>query len=444
MAHVRRGYHVGCGPAIGLRWRDVFVFKLVDYLIYPILIALAGASAFFSGMETALFSLPASRIRRLRGRNPRLALALERVNADRRRLLPVLLLSDVLVNVPLVLLCLFLAQDLPYVPLLPVWLKSLILFAIIVLLCDLVPKALALTNPLRLAGLAVRYLDFSGQFFGSVTEVLQKTTERLAEIITPKSMEPRDTLSEGEFVTLMQLGEESGAIDPQEREIISEIMKLADKTAKDCMTPRVDCFVLADDLTNEEAIQQLRVRRRRLVPIYGENLDEILGILDVATFLSNPTAHYTEVLVPPSFVAETMNALDLLKSFLHHRQRLAIVVDEFGGTEGVVSFSDIVEEVISDAVPLGADFYIEEIGRGSLIASGHARLDDLGEKLQTTLEHDGVDTIGGLIFNRLGYVPRPGSVVEIPGFQLRIRRATRRRVQEVLIETMSATNKEEA
>jgi putative hemolysin len=129
-----------------------------------------------------------------------------------------------------------------------------------------------------------------------------------------------------------------------------------------------------------------------------------------------------------------MNALELLQSFLHRPQRIAIVVDEFGGTEGVVSFSDIVEEVISDAVPLGSDLYIEDAGPGKLIVSGHARLDDISEKLQTTIEHEGLDTIGGYIFNKMGYVPRPGSIVEIPDYTLRIRRATKRRVQEVFIE----------
>jgi CBS domain containing-hemolysin-like protein len=244
-------------------------------------------------------------------------------------------------------------------------------------------------------------------------------------------------LSGGEFATLMNLGAETGVIDSNEREIIAEIMKLADKTAKDCMTPRVDSFTMPDDLTNEEAITLLRMKRRRLVPIYGETPDDILGVLDVAVFLANPTQPYQEILVPPSFVAETMNALELLQSFLHRPQRIAIVVDEFGGTEGVVTFSDIVEEVISDAVPLGTELYIEDAGEGKLIVSGHARLDDISEKLETTIEHEGLDTIGGYIFNKMGYVPRPGSVVDIPGYTLRIRRATRRRVQEVFIEPVA-------
>ena len=407
-----------------------------------ILLALAGlvgASAFFSGMETALFSLQENQVRRFREKKLRIALALERLTADRRRLLSVILFSDVMVNVPLILLCLYLAESSAN-HLLPAWLLLLGLFGVVVIFCDLVPKLLALTHPLELAPLAVWYLDIAVPVLGKITGLLERATDQLAEWVTPKSMESKDTLSEGEFSTLIKLGAETGVIDNQERGIIAEIMKLADKTAKDCMTPRVDSFSMPDDLTNEEAITLLRTKRRRLVPIYGETPDDILGVLDVAVFLANPTQPYPEILVPPSFVAETMNALELLQSFLHRPQRIAIVVDEFGGTEGVVTFSDIVEEVISDAVPLGSDLYIEDAGPGKLIVSGHARLDDISERLHTTIEHEGLDTIGGYIFNKMGYVPRPGAVVEIPGYTLGIRRATKRRVQEVFIEKTDSSS----
>ena len=407
-----------------------------------ILLALAGlvgASAFFSGMETALFSLQENQVRRFREKKLRIALALERLTADRRRLLSVILFSDVMVNVPLILLCLYLAESSAN-HLLPAWLLLLGLFGVVVIFCDLVPKLLALTHPLELAPLAVWYLDLAVPVLGKITGLLERATDQLAEWVTPKSMESKDTLSEGEFSTLIKLGAETGVIDNQERGIIAEIMKLADKTAKDCMTPRVDSFSMPDDLTNEEAITLLRTKRRRLVPIYGETPDDILGVLDVAVFLANPTQPYPEILVPPSFVAETMNALELLQSFLHRPQRIAIVVDEFGGTEGVVTFSDIVEEVISDAVPLGSDLYIEDAGPGKLIVSGHARLDDISERLHTTIEHEGLDTIGGYIFNKMGYVPRPGAVVEIPGYTLGIRRATKRRVQEVFIEKTDSSS----
>src|SRR5207244_11343200 len=150
------------------------------------------------------------------------------------------------------------------------------------------------------------------------------------------------------------------------------------------------------------------------VPVYVDTPDQILGIIDVKSFLLDPSDHYTENLILPSFVPETMRALELLKLFLTHAQALAIVVDEFGGTEGIITMSDIVEEILGDAAPSrgDVDVYIETLEDGKFLVSGHARLDDLREHLGFELEADGIDTIGGLVFNRLGYLPQAGAKVE--------------------------------
>jgi magnesium and cobalt exporter, CNNM family len=218
--------------------------------------------------------------------------------------------------------------------------------------------------------------------------------------------------------------------------MIQDIIKMGDKTAKDCMTPRVDTFTLADDLPNEQAIAQLRERRYRRVPVYADTPDNIVGIIDVKLFLLDPSEHYTEMLLAPSFVPETMRALDLLKLFLTHPQGLAIVVDEFGGTEGIITMADIVEEILGDAAPTGGDvdLYIELLESGKFLVSGHARLDDLREHLGFELEADGIDTIGGLVFNRLGYLPAEGTQLELPRLAVTVRRTSRKRIEELFLE----------
>jgi putative hemolysin len=129
-----------------------------------------------------------------------------------------------------------------------------------------------------------------------------------------------------------------------------------------------------------------------------------------------------------------MKAIDLMRSFLKHPQGLAIVVDEHGGTEGVVTLADIVEEIISDAVPLAEHgLYIEAIADCQLIVNGSARLDDINEMLGSELQEEGIDTIGGLIFNRLGTLPRPGTQLDIDGLKITVRRTSRKRVEEALI-----------
>ena len=205
------------------------------------------------------------------------------------------------------------------------------------------------------------------------------------------------------------------------------------------MTTRVDTFVVPDDLPNEEAIANLKQRRHRRVPVYAETPDQIAGIVDVKQFLLDPTRHYTETLIPPSFVPETMPAIELLRGFLSHPQGLAIVVDEFGGTEGIVTLGDIIEEILSDAAPLGnAELYIEPLEEGRFLVSGNARLDDLAEHLGLELVADGIDTIGGYIFNRLGYLPNVGARLEIPRLALTIQRVSRKRIEEVLLEKTAA------
>jgi CBS domain containing-hemolysin-like protein len=392
-------------------------------------------SALFSGLETALFSLKSHQLRRLEERNPSLKKFIGMFRENPRRVLNVLLLGDVFANVPIVVLCLFLIWNGPLAAHVPAWLAATVIFAIVVLLCDLVPKLLALSAPYRLSALGVFTLKATMPLLDRVGRLLERASTLIVERLTPLQLRKRKRLSDEELETLVEIGEEQGTLHEAEGEMIQEIIKLGDKTAKDCMTPRVDVFALPDDLTNEEAMAQLRQRRHHRVPVYADTPDQIVGVLDVKLFLFNPAEHYTELMGAPSYVAETMKALDLLRSFLNHPQGLAIVVDEFGGTEGIVTLSDITEEIISDALPLGdADLYIEPLEDGRFLVSGNARLDDLSEHLGFELEADGLDTIGGLLFNRLGYLPSSGTRFEMPRLAVTIRRAGRKRIEEILLE----------
>ena len=400
--------------------------------IVGVIVALAVCSALFSAIETALFSLQPFHIERLKARRADFAAALARLMENPRRLLSVILLADALVNLPLIVLSLYLLRVLEG-PGVPFWAEALPIFALIVFICDLVPKLAALADPYRFARLGVRVLRVLTPVFDPLARVLQRVSEKIADAVTPAALKTGHFLSEEELETLVELSAEEGALHETESEMIQEIIKLGDKTAKDCMTPRVDAFAVPDDLTHDELIPRLRAKRYRRVPVYGETPDDIEGVLDVRAFLLNADTPYTEQLIAPSFVPETMKAINLLRSFLMHPQGLAIVVDEHGGTEGIVTLADIIEEIISDAVPLAEHgLYIESVA-GGLIVNGSARLDDLNELLSVQLEEEGTDTIGGLIFNRLGGLPKPGAEVEIDGLTMTVRRTSRKRVEEVFI-----------
>jgi putative hemolysin len=408
-----------------------------------ILLVLVVSSALFSAIETALFSLQPHHIERLKQRRASIGPALAKLMENPRRLLSAILLADSLVNLPLILLCLWLLRERAATSV-PFWVAALLIFTLVVLVCDLIPKLLALAEPYRIAKLGVRVMRVLMPVVDPIARGLQRVSERLADLITPASVQPVPFLSEDELETLVEMSAEEGALHESESEMIQEIIKLGDKTAKDCMTPRVDTFAVPDDLTHEELIPKLRARRHRRVPVYGETPDDILGVLDVASFLLDPTTPYQERLAPPSFVAETMQAIELLRSFLSHPQGLAFVVDEHGGVEGIVTLADIVEEIISDAVPVAErELYLETVGEGQILASGAARLDDINEMLNTHLEAEGLDTIGGLVFNRLGTLPRPGTQLDLDGLSVIVRRTSRKRIEELLIEQRCAPKDEE-
>jgi putative hemolysin len=409
---------------------------LVGLAILLVAIAvLIFCSGLFSGLETALFSLKPHQLRRLEEHHPSLTKFFQVFRENPRRVLNVLLLGDGLVKVPLVVLCLFLLWEGPLAARVPQWLAAIAIFAIVVLLCDLIPKLVALSAPYRLSTIGAFTLKASMPLLDRAGRALENISTFVVDLLTPLHLHTRTRLSDEELETLVEIGEEEGSLQEAEGEMIQEIIKLGDKTAKDCMTPRVDTFALPDDLTNEEASARLKEKRHRRVPVYAETPDQIAGIVDVKMFLLNPAEHYTEMLIAPSFVPETMRAIDLLKLFLTHAQGLAIVVDEFGGTEGIITMSDIVEEILSDAVPLGeASLYIEPLEKGKFLVSGNARLDDLSEHLGFELEAEGIDTIGGLVFNRLGYLPPTGTQLEIPRLAITVRRAGRKRIEELLLE----------
>ncbi len=340
-------------------------------------------SALFSGLETALFSLKPHQLRRLEEHRAGLSKFIQLFRENPRRVLNMLLLGDSLMKVPLVILCLLFLWEGPLATRIPQWLAASVIFAIVVLFCDLIPKLLALSAPYRLSAIGAFTLQISVPLLDRVGHGLERVSALVVDRLTPLHLRTRQRLSDEELGTLVEMGEEEGALQEEEAEMIHEIIKLGD--------------------------------------------------------------NYTEKLIAPSFVPETMRALDLLKLFLTHPQGMAVVVDEFGGTEGIITMSDIVEEILSDALPRGdVDLYIEPLEHGKFLVSGNARLDDLSEHLGFQVAADGIDTIGGFVFTRLGYLPPSGTKLEIPRLIITVRRAGRKRIEEVLLEKTTGADIDES
>ncbi len=405
---------------------------------------LAVASAGLSAVETAIFSMNDERRRKLRVRDARRADLFAALMRRPDELANTLLLANTLTNLPLLILLLVVVEVLGYADTLRGWGMLALGFGVVVVLCDLLPKLAALAAPVRTTRLGLPFVRGLLPALEPATAFLQRLSESIVRRLVPRKHAPQRHLSDEELETLVEIGREEGTFDETESHLLREVMKLRGESARHCMTPRVDAFTLPDDLTNAEAAEAVRRKRYRFVPVRGETPDDILGLLNVKDFLLHPSAsHYTERLQPPSFVPETIKALDLLQAFLGHRQHLAILLDEYGGIEGLVTLSDLVEELLGEEGPKARnELYIERLGEGRLLAAGGAGLDDVAEQLGIELGGKDIETVGGFVVERFGSVPRPGETFLLEGWRFTVRRATRKRVREVLIEAAATLGNE--
>ncbi len=396
---------------------------------------LAVGSAAFSAFETAIFSLNEERRKKLRSRSPRRADALSDLLDRPDEVVNSMVLANTLTNLPLIVVTLFLLDEFREAESRLGWGPFLVVFGVIIVCCDLLPKLVSLAAPIRTARLGIPLIEFVVPLLSPICVGLQAFCERIVGAVLPQRLRPMPHLTDAELETLVEIGRSEGTIEEAESRLIAELMKLAGEPAKHCMTPRTDVFFLPDDLTNEEAAEAVRRKRYRRVLVRGETPDDVTGLLDVKNFLLDPDKSYLEHLIPPSYVPETINALDLLRSFLNRRQRFAILVDEFGGIEGIVTLSDFVEELLGEEGPdAGSELYIESLGNDRIVAAGNARMDDLRELLKWEGEEAGADSIGGFVVEHLGVLPRPGTILTVDGWRITVRRATRKRIKEVLIE----------
>ena len=208
-----------------------------------LLLLLALGSALFSAIETSFFALQPFHIERLKTRRAAFAARLDRLMENPRRLLSAILLSDALVNLSLTILCLFVLRA-ELLPAIPFWVAALLIFGVIVFLCDLVPKVVALARPYEMVKIGVRVMSVVLPWADPIARVLQRFSEWVSRRFIPERLLASQSLTDEELATLLELSEEEGTLHSTETEMIQEIIKLGDKTVRDCMTPRVDAFFL--------------------------------------------------------------------------------------------------------------------------------------------------------------------------------------------------------
>ena len=237
----------------------------------------------------------------------------------------------------------------------------------------------------------------------------------------------------------------SSVLGTAQREMLVGVFSLEDSTVEDIMTPRLDIVGAEAEASWQEVVDVVRQSEHSRIPVYRHSLDDIAGILyakDIAPVLaghSGPPASWHELVRPVPFVPEAKTLAAQLRDFQRGAAHLAIVVDEFGGTSGLVTLEDVLEEIVGeirDEYDTDEEPAIEREGNDRFWVDGRVTLDDLSAAVGVPLQHDEVSTVGGLIYAELGRVPRAGEELKAHGFRVVVEQVARRRIRRVYLERL--------
>jgi putative hemolysin len=317
----------------------------------------------------------------------------------------------------------------------------LALFTIV--FAELVPKTLALANPERFAISLSLPIEFLARALGPVIRLLTWTTSRIAGLFGAHATEEAQITAE-ELRLIVERGGEQGILEAEEEQMINAVIELGDRRVHEVMIPRIDIAAMPATATFDEAISTFVEEGHSRVPVYEDSVDEVVGILyakDLLPFLrsaSGPRPEIRTLLRTPVYIPESMTVDDLLHEFQRRKVHIAIVLDEYGGTAGLVTIEDLLEEIVGE---IQDEYDTEEpmvvrISDDEARIDGRASVDDLSELFDTQIaleDEDEYDTVGGLIYHRIGGIPSPGDRIEVDGLTLTVESTDGRRVGKVLV-----------
>ena len=311
---------------------------------------------------------------------------------------------------------------------LAVLIVTIILAAFTIVFGELVPKTLALAYPDRVALTLAGPLDVMGHIFAPVVNMLTWLTRRITGGFGADVARQAQINTE-ELKLIVERGGETGILEAEEEQMISAVIELGGRRIHEVMVPRTDMTALPVTSTMEEVIDTFISQGHSRIPVYEKTMDEIVGVLyakDLLPFLKTggPKPDLRKLLRAPLFAPESMSIDDLLHMLQGRRVHLAIVLDEYGGTAGMVTIEDLLEEIVGD---IQDEYDTEEpltvrLSDDEVRIDGRASVDDMAELFDIELgdleDAKEYDTVGGLIYHRIGGVPKPGDKVEIKEYGL--------------------------
>ncbi|MFM2295490.1 MAG: hypothetical protein RLZZ350_1903, partial [Verrucomicrobiota bacterium] len=308
--------------------------------------------------------------------------------------------------------------------------------AVTLLVGEVLPKTLAVRAPETWSLRVAKPMAWLQTLSSPLRRLAQMLNALIVKLAAASSIKPLAAVTDDDYRELLELAFQQGALAQSEKEIILQIISLDRRTVREVMRPRAKVATIPDDATVEEMVAAARQHKHRRLPMFDETPDTIVSVLNTRELLLNPNADLLDLIEFPSFVPESMNLLQLLKSLQRQRRGLAIVLDEFGGTAGIVTMEDILAEIIGkshgDAEADG--FVMTKLASGKWRVSGAMRLDDFRREQPQLGDVPEIETMGGLLANLLDVIPNAGEAANFRGLKLTASVVDERRVRELLVE----------
>lgn len=422
-----------------------------DILIILLLILING---FFVGAEIAFVSVRRTRLDELAEAGDRRAKRALRLIRDPGRFLAVIQVAITFLGalasaVAAVSIVAVVAEPLRGVPFLApqadtiaLLIVTLLVSIVSIVLGELIPKGLALANPDRIAMAVSAPIALFAKIVSPLVAVLVLLTKVISK---PFGIDPTRTpeLSAAEIRLIVEQGSQQGVLEAEEEQMISAVMSLSDSKLHEVMVPRIDIVAIDQEATFDDAVELVLTEGHSRTPLFKESVDHIVGILYAKDLLriiaaGGPRPRLRDIMRPALFVPESQSVDDLLHELQRRRVHMAIVLDEYGGTAGLVTIEDLLEEIVGE---IQDEFDEEEpmkvlVRDGEAILDGRADIDQLGELVTPPVEledDEEYDTVGGFVYHRIGRVPVVGDMVTVGPFSITVKKVAGRRVGKVLV-----------
>jgi CBS domain containing-hemolysin-like protein len=415
-----------------------------------LLIILVLCSAFFSVSETALFAANRVALRQRQAQGDRRARTAYALLNRASELLTTLLAGNTMANVGATVIATSIALSL-FGRRGGEWVAFLGTTFIVLILAEIAPKTLAARHADRLALAVAGPIHAVMRLFIPLIRVLSIVATALVRPfgahITPRA----PLVTEEQLRFLVEMGEKEGVLEEEEREMIHSIFEFGDTVVREVMRPRVDIAAVPADATINGALGLMTERGHSRLPVYDGSVDHIVGVVYIRDLIpalrqGRLDQRVTEVQRPPFFVPETKKVDDLFREMQQKKVSMAIVLDEYGGTAGLVTVEDLLEEIVGE---IQDEYDLEEkpiqlINENTAVVNARIHIEEVNQLLGLELPVDEVDTVAGLVYTLLGRVPMQGETVSLPGVELRVEKTLGQRITKVRITRIAPAPQEEA